>query len=816
MHIRFEVETGPRANFTTPVLDGDLKVNPNKIVDATGWRRWLLNSWKPVTQSRVRQGLEGVRKLYQKENRLEARVALASMPFDPETMTSRPELNIIPGPRIEVRAMGAKISHKNLQRFVPVFEEHAVDQDLETEGARNLRDYLQSEGFFDASVDYREQRITDDRTAIDYLVTAGNRHKLVLIDITGNRFFPTAAIRERMLLQRSSFPLSRRGRYSESYLRRDEEAITALYQSNGFRDVRVTHRIDDEYMGRADHLAVFIHIDEGLQYFVGNLVVEGITQLDQTAIRARLSSIAGQPFSEFAVAVDRDTILDEYFRNGFPNATFEWSSKPSPESHRFDLRYVVNEGRRLGIREAVANGFRVTRPRLIYRTLKLNPGDPLSPTEIADAQRRLYDLGIFQKVDAAIQNPDGETADKYVVYQVEEAHRYSMAVGVGAELGRIGGCQTCLDTPGGTTGFSPRISFNITRNNMWGVAHSLSLRTRLSTLDKQALLTYQWPRFADNNKLSLAITGIYLDSRDVNTYSYKRAEASVQLSERISKDITIAYQYTFRRVVVDESTLKISPLLIPLLSQPVRLGLFSAALVQDRRDDPLDSHRGIYNTLDMGVAAKAFGSERSFLRFLARNSTYHPIGPRLVLARSTVFGDLYPFNYTGDPEQAIPLPERFYGGGSTTNRGFPDYQAGPRDLATGFPVGGNALLFNQTELRFPLLGESVRGVLFHDFGNVFTSLNDLSFRVTQHGLTDFDYMVHAVGFGVRYRTPVGPLRVDLAYSINPPSFFGFKGSQQDLINAGVNPCEVTPGVPSKCVEQNVSHFQFFFSIGQTF
>ncbi len=101
-------------------------------------------------------------------------------------------------------------------------------------------------------------------------------------------------------------------------------------------------------------------------------------------------------------------------------------------------------------------------------------------------------------------------------------------------------------------------------------------------------------------------------------------------------------------------------------------------------------------------------------------------------------------------------------------------------------------------------------------GNVYSSLDNFSFRTSQRNLQDFDYMVHAVGFGIRYRTPVGPLRVDLAYSINPPYFFGFKGTQQELVNAGVNPCSPPAGVPNQCVVQNVSHFQFFFSIGQTF
>ena len=115
-------------------------------------------------------------------------------------------------------------------------------------------------------------------------------------------------------------------------------------------------------------------------------------------------------------------------------------------------------------------------------------------------------------------------------------------------------------------------------------------------------------------------------------------------------------------------------------------------------------------------------------------------------------------------------------------------------------------------MRFPLIGDNIGGVVFHDAGNIYSSLGKVSLRQSQRDLQDFDYMVHAVGFGIRYRTPVGPLRVDLGYSINPPAFFGFKGTPQDLLTAGRDPCLNS----SKCVQQSVSHFQYFFSIGQTF
>src|SRR5204862_925230 len=132
-------------------------------------------------------------------------------------------------------------------------------------------------------------------------------------------------------------------------------------------------------------------------------------------------------------------------------------------------------------------------------------------------------------------------------------------------------------------------------------------------------------------------SGLYEDSKDVRTFSFKRQEGTVQLSQKYSKASTFFYRYTYRRVAVDDATLKISPLLIPFVSQPVRLGLLSMTWVQDKCDDPVESHRGIYNTVDVSLAEHIFGSEKNFLRFLARNSTYHPITKKAVLARSTQF-----------------------------------------------------------------------------------------------------------------------------------------------------------------------------------
>ena len=133
-------------------------------------------------------------------------------------------------------------------------------------------------------------------------------------------------------------------------------------------------------------------------------------------------------------------------------------------------------------------------------------------------------------------------------------------------------------------------------------------------------------------------------------------------------------------------------------------------------------------------------------------------------------------------------------------------------MLTGFPLGGSALFFNNSELRFPLYGSNINGVLFEDAGNIYSSLGKMSLRTDQKNLADFNYMVHAAGFGLRYRTPVGPLRFDLAYSINPPKYNGFPGSYVQLVA-----CSAVGAVtPCQAAVQQISHFQFFFSIGQAF
>lgn len=813
--IYFDLNAGKRARFAGVQLTSQEPISleaREQLMASTQWHRGIaflpLPGWRTATESRVQSGVENLRRKLQGDDRLQARVTLERLDYDAVKNLVTPILSIDRGPVIEVRTTGMDIGKNRLRQLIPIYQERTVDRSLLLEGQRNLTEYLQSEGYFNASVRFTQSEPSPGRSVVEYQIDRGDRHKLRAITMVGNKYFDTPTLRERMYVQPASLIRFRSGRYSPRMLTQDVAAIRALYDANGFREAQVTSEVTEDPM---DHtlIEVRVQVTEGQQWFVEALDIAGLDPEDQNYLRSTLRSTEGQPFSPANVAADRDAMLTYLFNNGYPDATFNWTQREGTTPQLVALHFVLTPGKRQYVRGVLVRGLETTSPSLVASRIVLKEGDPLSQSQIGDSQQRLYDLGIFAKVQTATQNPDGEEERKNVIFYADEARKYSFNLGFGAQVARIGGDRSSLSSPGGQAGFSPRASVGVSRINFLGLGHTVSLQTLASTLQRRALLNYLAPQFQGNPNLALTMSALFNDARDVRTFNARRWEGSVQLSQRFNRSDTAQLRFTYRRITV--SNLQISNELAQQLSRPVRVGLVGSSLFRDRRDDPVDSHRGAYNSLDVALAAAAFGSQTSFTRVIMRNSTYHQFTREVTLARSLQFG--YIGRMGGLPD--IPLAERFFSGGASSHRGFPDNQAGPRDPRTGFPLGGSALFFHSTELRFPLIGDNLGGVVFHDMGNVFSNMQNLSFRLHQRNLLDFDYMVHAVGTGIRYRTPVGPIRVDVAYAPNTPRFFGFSGTRDQLLALPANSPVCAEGSPL-CTDQRINRFQFHFSLGQTF
>ncbi len=842
--ITFHVVPGPQAHVGEVILTGHPIRTQAQIEEVAH-----MHPGDPVSARSVSSALERLRKRYEKRNRWLAQVAIAKRSYHPDSNAVDYAFNIEPGPTVIITAEGFKISRGVFKRNVPVFEEDALDDDLLNEGRRNLQNYLQGRGYFDAKVVLKRQSDPDkNELRVVYAIDPGDHHKLVKVEITGNlngnQGFPAELLKSRMQVQPADRFFSH-GRYSQGLLSDDVRGLEDLYRSNGFLDVKISSSVEDDYKGRQNELAVMLKVDIGPQTLVGALQIVGNnTHLDEPW--PELNTAVGQSFAQSKIAEDREIILNYYFNRGFPNATFEASAEPTPGvANRMNVNFTIHEGEQVFVDKVLVSGLNYTKMFVVQRQIQLKTGDPLSQTDMLNTQQGLYDLGIFSQVDTAVQNPDGSEKTKNVLVEVQEARRYTFTYGGGFEF-QTGQPSVNGSPAQGVSGVSPLVSFGVTRLNFRGRDHTITFDARVGQLQKRGLLRYDAPRWLNNPNWTLSLTGFYDDTLDVTTFHSQRLEGSVQAAEKINKISTIEYRFQYRRVQATD--VQISPNLIPLLSLPVRVGEPGFGYIRNTRDSDLETTKGTYNTIDEGVASGYFGSQADFNRVLVQNSTYHafgkhrPNGRKFVFARSIRIGLESPFNNTVNVEPGqsaagdstlIPLAERFYSGGGNSNRGFGLNQAGPRDPETGFPLGGSAMFLNSLELRFPpptlpYVQDNLSFAIFHDAGNVFTdgkdAINSLlhwsqrnSALCLQPGTAtqcNYNYVSQAIGVGVRYKTPVGPVRFDFGYNLNPPAF--------PSCSTTPNWAFPTEGAGGHCPAtqyfdpQHVSHFNVYFSIGQSF
>ncbi len=839
VELHFHVVPGAPATVGQVTIKGSPGYSPEEVRNLAH-----LHSGDRVSVDRLTKALQHLRKRYQKEHRLEAQIAVSNRIYRQQSNTLDYVFSVVRGPTVDISVEGAGISQRTLKKLVPVFEEYAVDDDLLNEGRRNLRTYFQTRGYFDTDVTVqRDPQPEQNHVHIVYVVNRGSRHNLsdLRIDVQpapGRRpYYEADDLRERMQVQPSGILFSH-GRFSPDMLARDVRTLEDLFRSQGFQQVKVTTEVEDDYKGEKDRMAVFVHVNEGLQTLVGNLVISGNQSFSRDEL-PELSTEEGQPFSDASLASDRDSVLNFYFNNGFPDVQFEATSKPEAnDSTRMNVTYVIKEGDRVYVDRVLTSGLHYTHPWVVRRDMKVRNGDPLNQENMYLSQAAFYDLGIFNEVNMAVQNPEGRAKYKDIAFQFQEAKRWTFNYGLGLEI-QTG---TPANAPSGRTGASPRVSFDVNRINFRGREHTLTLHSHVGRLQQRGSISYDAPRWFNVPFLRLTFTTLYDNSLNVQTFSSERFEGAVQAEQTVTRRFdgqpvtTLLWHFNYRRVRA--SNLNVAVEQIPQLSQPVRLGMPSLTYIRDKRDNPIDARKGNYNTFDGGYASAALGSQLcvpppsgsapgtpappctpvSFGRMLVQNATYQPFGRkgRFVFARSTRIGIE---ELTGQ-STVIPLPERFLAGGGTTLRGFGLNQAGPRDLSTGFPVGGAAMFINNLEMRFPpmtlpFFQDSLSLVTFLDSGNVFERATDMfnnllrwsqkdrnscrSLDTTTNLPCDLNYISHAVGLGVRYRTPVGPVRVDFGYNLNPPTFPVRK------------PTDTTD--PHF---ETLGRFNFFFSIGQTF
>lgn len=770
--------TGPAANEAAR-LEGALRSFRARLRGAS------LKEGKRYDPERLQRAITVIRNKLSQDNRLAKEVRLEPPSYDPETNRADVTFRVTLGPALFVRATGARVWKGTLRKLVPIYEEGAFDRDLVEEGERNLVSHFQRKGFFNVKV---KAEIWEDpsQLSVIYQIRKGERHHVTSVSLTGNQRLDDDDLMEQVVVQPGGF-LSR-GKFSQDLLKRSVNNLAASYRNAGFADVQVQPEVVDHER----QIDVNFKIAEGEPTLVESLKVEGnSTQTIAALAPGGLNLEQGQPYSRTRLDKDRNQIVASYLNQGYLSVNFKSTVNPVADNSRLvSVTYLIEEGPQAQVGPIAYLGRQHTRQSFVRRNTALQPGAPLSQGKLLESESNLYNLGTFDWANVIPRKPITDQTQEEVLVKVHEAKRNSLSYGWGFEsTPRSGSLSTgVVALPGiPTVGLPPEFqviqeniisplgSVEYSRLNLRGRGETASIATYLSRLDQKASFTYLHPQFRGLNW-----NGLWSFSLERTTqnplFTARLGQGSFQVEKILdtAKTRRLQFRYLFQRTALTHLLIQN---FVPPEDQSVRSSMLSTSFVRDTRDKPLDAHKGVFQTMDLGISPKLIGSSHNVLRFFGQAAYYRQVKPWMVWANNVRLGLVRSFSGSH-----VPLSQRFFSGGSDSLRGFPLNGAGPQGVATlctkeddpttctaqiSVPVGGHQLFIINSEGRFPIpLKKGLGGVIFYDGGNVYDRIN---FKRL------FNDYSNTVGFGIRYQTPVGPVRVDIGRNLNPIT--GLKSTQ---------------------------------------
>src|SRR5579864_1098616 len=797
VNVSFVVEMGKQARISSVKIEGPADPENARLLHAVKSLRarlsgGLLKSGKPYAPERINEATKLIKSTLTKQRRLASSIHENPPQYNAATNRVDVSFKVELGPVVSVRTVGARLTAipflagRQMKKLIPIYSEGTVDRDLVEEGQRNLTDYFQKKGFYDAKVTINFQK-QPDQILIVYTIDRGKKHKVDRIFFNGNYELTAKELMDQVTVKKSH--ILTHGRVSQKLLKQSAANIEALYRDRGYEEVKVKPRtIDHE-----PKIDVAFDIEEGAQTMVEDVNVSGNENIvyEQLTAPKGFQLRAGVPFSPRKLAEDRNRISANYLNRGYLNAEVKTAVTKNPgDPHRVTVGYAITENQLVRIGEVAYLGHKVTRLSLLKKTAKIPSESPMRRDQMLAAESQLYDLNIFDWSSVGPRKPITDQTEEMALVKVHEAKRNEITYGFGFEVSHRGGNiptgTVALPGGGGAIGLggnqiapsqstfaSPRGSVEFNRRNMRGLGETASASILLSRLDQRVLTTYTQPHFIGSQWQSLSSFSVERNSENP-LFTAGLGDLSFQVERLISRKFNTRLQLRY-----DFNKTTLSHLLVPDLvlerDRHVLLSTWSATLIRDTRDKPLDAHHGSFSTVNFGLTPTVFGSSANFAKLFGQYAYYQPLHS-VVFANSIRLGFATPFSGS-----FVPTSQLYFSGGGTSLRGFPIDEAGPQRLVpfcnvlkgqsgcvnVTVPVGGRELFILNSEARFPLgITKALGGVVFYDGGNVYSAISLPNF-VNNYSNT--------IGFGLRYSTPIGPIRVDVGRNLNPVS--GFSATQ---------------------------------------
>jgi outer membrane protein assembly factor BamA len=801
VNVTFHVDLGRKAKFGSVAVSG---VPSGKASDLqhdlttpiARLRGAAVRPGKTYKHSTLNKATNLIQSKLQKDGYLAAQIKLKGADYNADTNRANIHFDANPGAKTHVEIQGAHLWPWTKKSLLPEYQGIGVDEETVREGQQALTSFYQKKGYFDAKVT-SEMTGNDTLRTVVYHVKKDKKHNVESVHITGESQLKADNLTPHLAIEKKHF-LSH-GQFSDQLVRASINNLKAVYQSQGFSSVQVASSVTRQ----AGNIEVTFHVNEGPRDIVQFLSIEGANTFPQAQFAPKgLKMAAGQPYSQANVEADRAGIMANYFKAGYLTASFRETAAENSknDSHHINVIYHIYEGPRVFTGDLITLGRVHTQQRLINEDVTpIKPDQPLTETDLLTAGSNLYNhTGVFDWAEVDPKSQITTQTSEDVLVKVHEAKRNEFTYGFGFEVINRGG-----SIPSGTaalpnlppiglpsnfktsqvTFYGPRGTVQYTRNNLRGKGESLSITGFAGRLDQRGAIYYIDPNFRWSPwKSTVSFSAERNEENPI--FSSQQETGSYQIQRYIdgARKNLFFVRYSFSKT--DLTRVEI-PELVPTADQHVRLSGFGANLTRDTRDNVLDEHKGVLDSLEVDLNATKLGSSVNFAKLTSQAAFYKEKFHHIVWADSIRIGLAQPF-----ASSRVPLSEAFFTGGGDSLRGFPLDGAGPQRniyvCSTGqtapncpqinVPQGGNELLVINAEARIPLpIKKGLSIVPFYDGGNVFPRI----------GFHDFTSLYsNNVGIGLRYSTPIGPIRFDYGFNLNP-----------------------VPGVSSK---------QPFISIGQAF
>lgn len=604
-----------------------------------------------------------------------------------------------------------------------------TDQKVIQESLERIKSLYQSKGYYLAEVDFTLEERPENQMALFIHIKEGEKIRIKRITFEGNEHISSRRLKKILETKKKGLLpwITPSGIHKEDVLERDLIRIAGHYKNQGYLQVRVLDpkiEIDEAAKG----IYITIPIKEGERYYVGNIEVQGDDIFTAEELHKMIDMKEGQVFDQSKFRQSIIKITDAYADKGYVSVEAIPKTDIDEATKRVDAKIDIYPGQVYYVGDITITGNTRTLDKVIRREMRLTEGDIFSSRKLNRSKQRIGNLGFFESADLNVeQGSEEDLLD--IEIKVKEMPTGSITGGVGysSNFGLMG-----------TAGISQR--------NFLGTGRKVSVQGEVGGRSTDFVLSYYDPYLFDL-PLNFGLD-FYNRETEYRTYSFSSTGGQLLLGRYIGEHTRFLVAYRLELANIVDVTADASAIVQQEAARGETLtSSIKPWLTRDTRDNVLSPTTGWQQSLSFELAGGPLGGDNHFYRTKGETNWYHPFKFGTVFHVRAEAGYVDSFK-----EQELPLFERFYLGGYSSIRGFSFREVGPKD-ETGEAIGGNAMAAFNFELLFPVI-ETLKGVVFFDAGNVYDK-NDI----------DGDLRM-SVGFGIRLRTPVGPISVDYGIKID--------------------------------------------------